>query len=73
MIDGKARAFCKALSWRLIASCVLATIAWVLIGDLKTVGFVTLIYNIIQVVVYFIHERIWNYIIGGRRKDYLFR
>lgn len=68
MIDGKRRAFCKAISWRIVASIVLATITWSLTGNIKTVGLVTLLYNIIQIAIYFAHERIWNYIHWGKTK-----
>lgn len=68
MIDGKKRAISKALTWRLVASTVLATITWLLVGDVKTVGLVTLFYNLVQIAVYFLHERLWNYIHWGRTK-----
>ena len=66
MIDGKERAIIKAITWRLVASAVLVTIAWLLVCDVETVGLVTLFYNIVQIVVYFMHERLWNYINWGR-------
>lgn len=68
MIDGKKRAISKALTWRLVASTVLATVTWLLVGDIKTVGLVTVLYNLIQIVVYFLHERLWNYIHWGRTR-----
>lgn len=68
MIDGKRRAFFKAVSWRVVASCVLATITWLLTGSLKAVGLITLFYNAVQIFVYFLHERVWNSIHWGRTK-----
>jgi adenylylsulfate kinase len=68
VIDGKKRAFFKAVSWRIVASCVLASVTWVLLGSLKAVGLITLFYNLIQILVYFLHERAWNYVNWGRTK-----
>lgn len=68
MIDSKKRALTKSLSWRLIAALVLGTITWLTTGDIKAVGIITIIYNLVQVLLFFLHERFWNYIPWGRTK-----
>lgn len=66
MIDGKKRALTKAFSWRFLASCILGVITWLTTGSLKSVGIITLVYNLVQIVTYFLHERFWNGLSWGK-------
>jgi len=68
MIDSKKRSLVKAISWRLIAICILAVVSFLLLGDLKTASLITLFYHVIQVAIYMFHERMWNYISWGKTK-----
>ena len=52
MIDSKKRSLVKAISWRLIAICILAVVSFLLLGDLKTASLITLFYHVIQVAIY---------------------
>ena len=68
MIDSKQRSFWKAISWRVIAIAILATVAFLTTGDIKTTSLITLCYHSVQVFMFFIHERMWNYIKWGKTK-----
>ena len=61
----KKRAWVKAATWRLIAITVLAVIAYSITGQWKEVTAITLLYHGIQVVVYYLHERVWERISWG--------
>lgn len=66
MIDARKRAWAKACTWRLFAIVALATVIYILTGSLKTVTLVTLLYHSIQISLFFLHERVWNYIKWGK-------
>lgn len=68
MIDNKARALIKAISWRVIASLVLGFLTWLITGSLAIVGALVVLHNMVQVFVYFLHERVWNSISWGKTK-----
>ena len=68
MIDSKQRSFWKAISWRLIAVIILAIVAFLTTGNIKTTSLITLCYHSVQVFVFFLHERLWNFIKWGKTK-----
>lgn len=68
MIDSKNRTFLKACSWRLLAIFLLGVITYLLTGSLKTVTLVTLFYHSVQILMFFLHERVWNYIKWGKTR-----
>jgi adenylyl-sulfate kinase len=68
MIDSKQRSFWKAISWRLFAIVLLTVVTYTTTGDIKFTTLITLCYHSIQVLMFFIHERLWNYIKWGKTK-----
>lgn len=68
MIDTKRRSFWKAISWRLFAVFLLSVVAFVATGDISSTTLITLCYHTIQVFMFFIHERLWNFIKWGKTK-----
>ena len=68
MIDSKQRSFWKAISWRSFAIVLLTLVAYIATGNLKFTTLITLCYHSIQVLMFFIHERLWNYIKWGKTK-----
>ncbi len=67
-IETHRRALVKSISWRLLAVFVLGVISWVVTQSWIKVGMITIIYNLIQVFLYYLHERIWDMIRWGRVK-----
>jgi len=67
-IETHTRALAKSISWRVLAVVVLGIISWVVTRSLIKVGMITLIYNLIQIFLYYIHERVWDMIKWGRVK-----
>ena len=68
MIDTGKRSFIKAFTWRLVAVFLLGLVTFSITSDWKTVTYVTAAYHIIQIGLYFLHERIWSYIMWGKTK-----
>ena len=68
MIDSKQRSFWKAITWRLFAIVLLTFVTYATTGDIKFTTLITLCYHSIQVLMFFIHERLWNFIKWGKTK-----
>jgi len=68
MIDSKKRSFWKAVTWRLVAVVILVAVVFVTTGNIKSTSLIALCYNTIQVFVFFLHERLWNFIKWGKTK-----
>lgn len=68
MIDSKQRSFWKAITWRVFAIVLLAIVTFLTIDDIKTASLITLCYHSVQILMFFIHERLWNYIKWGKTK-----
>ena len=68
MIDTNKRSVWKAFSWRFFAVIILSLIAYFTLNDIKKASFITIVYHLFQIVAYFIHERIWNYIKWGKTR-----
>lgn len=67
ILDTRARSITKAITWRISGSIVLSIIGWLLVEDVAKVSFMTLIFNMVQLILYYFHERIWNGIEWGKR------
>jgi adenylylsulfate kinase len=68
VIDARKRSIAKALSWRISAIILLATVSFFVTNNVKAVTLIILFYHGIQTFVFFVHERVWNKIRWGRSK-----
>lgn len=68
MIDTKKRNFAKAISWRFVAFIVLCLVSWALLGSITAATTISAAYSVVQIFIYFQHERLWNYIKWGKTK-----
>ena len=66
MIDSPKRSITKAASWRLFALIFLSLISFLITGDEKKALIITVLYHSIQIIFYFIHERVWTRIGWGK-------
>ena len=64
--EAKARSLGKAISWRVVAFVVLSIITYGFTGSLKETGLIALVYNVLQIGIYFLHERMWERISWGK-------
>ncbi len=68
-MEAKRRSLAKAISWRLVAVLVLGLVSYLFTGNWYETAFITLVYNAVQVGVYYVHERMWDLLSWGRRRD----
>lgn len=67
-LETKKRSWVKAVVWRITGIFILGLISWLITKSWKEVTLITLIFHSIRLVLYYIHERIWEKISWGRIK-----
>ena len=67
MTDTPLRSIIKTISWRITGSGATFAISYAILGDLQISGTIAAIQLTFNTVLYFVHERIWNIIIWGRK------
>ena len=60
MKDSVTKSILKTLSWRAIATLTTINIAYILIGDISVALSIGLFEFIAKMIIYFIHERVWQ-------------
>ena len=60
MKDSVTKSILKTLSWRAIATLTTIIIAYILIGDISVALSIGLFEFIAKMIIYFIHERVWQ-------------
>lgn len=63
------RSFLKGVTWRVVAGIDTFIISFVITGDSVIAGSISVIEIITKVLLYFLHERLWNMILWGREFD----
>jgi adenylylsulfate kinase len=69
MVENKKRSIVKALSWRILATLTTISVIFIFTRDISLslgAGFVEMI---VKLIIYYGHERVWNMITWGRKKD----
>lgn len=64
--ESKRRSLVKAMSWRIIAILILGTISYIFTGNWEDTSLITIAYSLVQVFIYFLHERLWERIRWGK-------
>ena len=67
-MESHGRTIMKALSWRVIATCVTFTVALIITGELKFAAEIGLADTIIKLGAYYLHERTWMRVAFGKLK-----
>ena len=67
-MESHSRTIMKALSWRVSATFVTFTIAWIVTGQLKFAAEIGLIDTFIKLGAYYLHERTWMRVKFGTLK-----
>ena len=67
-MNTKKRYWAKSISWRLVAVTVLAIVAYLVTSEWEQVTIITLFYHGIQIIIYYLHERVWERISWGQVK-----
>jgi uncharacterized membrane protein len=67
MIETTARSIAKTISWRVTGSTATFAISYAILGDFAVSSTIALIQLTFNTLLYFVHERVWNWITWGRR------
>ncbi|TET20113.1 DUF2061 domain-containing protein [Candidatus Bathyarchaeota archaeon] len=59
-MDTKLRSLLKSATWRVTGILVLGATTWIITGNWIQTTYITAIFNVIQVVFYYFHERLWE-------------
>lgn len=67
MQETTARSIAKTVSWRLCGSTATFAISYAILGDFAISGTIAVIQLTFNTVLYFAHERLWNWVTWGRK------
>ena len=67
MTETTARSIAKTISWRVCGSTATFAISYAILGDFAISGTIAIIQLTFNTVLYFAHERFWNWIKWGKR------
>lgn len=65
-MDSKARSLVKAVIWRIVAFLVLGAVSYAFTRSFTKTSEITVVYSVVQLLVYWLHERAWEAIRWGR-------
>lgn len=68
MVDTRKKTLLKAICWRILGFISLGIITWMVTKSFEITSIVSIFYSVVQILMYFLHERIWNYIRWGKTK-----
>lgn len=63
------RVIAKSITWKVIGICALVGIAWLAGVDAMQIGKITIAYHILTLILYAIHEKVWNSVLWGKRRE----
>jgi len=65
-MDSIVRSLVKTISWRLTGTLCTFLISFIILGDITISSKIALIQLILNTIMFYIHERIWNIIKWGK-------
>ena len=65
-MDTPARSWAKSLTWRIFGILLLGVISYLTTRDWKSMALITVIFHGSRLVLYYVHERIWERVDWGR-------
>jgi uncharacterized membrane protein len=68
--ESATRSIVKTVTWRVTGSSATFLIAYLLIGDFTIAGVIGITQMISNTILYYLHERVWNRILWGKKKQY---
>ena len=66
MTETSFRSIAKTVSWRITGSGATFAISYAILGDVTLSGTIAVIQLTVNTLLYFVHERIWNWVKWGR-------
>ena len=65
-LETHSRAWIKSIVWRILGILILGGISWLITKSWKEMSLITIIFHGIRVILYYLHERVWERIKWGR-------
>lgn len=65
-MERNVRSIAKAISWRIVATCTTIVLVFIYTGNLVVSTGVGVLELLSKIVIYYVHERIWNRLNFGR-------
>ena len=69
MKDSNLRSFVKGVSWRIVGSIDTFLLGWLIFDNVEAATKIAALELATKIFFYFLHERLWNIIKLGRKKD----
>lgn len=67
MIATKSRSLVKTITWRLLGSLDTFLLSWLITGKAKLALSIASVEVLTKLILYYWHERVWNFIKWGRK------
>ena len=67
LTDTHIRSVVKAISFRIIASLITVILVLIFTGNLALAGAIGILDLILKIIIYYLHERVWDKIVWGRK------
>jgi uncharacterized membrane protein len=67
MTVSKSRSFAKSITWRVIAIISTFVIGYIMSGSLAFAASLSVVSNLINFVLYYVHERVWLKVDWGKQ------
>lgn len=65
-MDSKERSWVKSFTWRIMGIFILSVLTYAVTGSWQQATLITIIFHALRVVLYWVHERVWEHIDWGR-------
>lgn len=65
-MDTKRRSWVKSITWRIAGIFLLGAITWLVTKSWKDMTIITVLFHGIRLVLYYVHERLWEKVQWGR-------
>ena len=65
-MDQRKRSWAKAITWRITGIILLGAIAYLFTGSLIESLEVTAVFTVVRLILYYVHERIWERVRWGK-------
>lgn len=69
ILDTKSRSLIKSLLWRIVATISTSVISFLYTGNLSLAASIGIVSSVINFVLYYWHERLWNNIKWGQNES----
>ncbi len=68
-MDSRIRSWTKSFTWRIIGIIILLLLSYAVTGSIAKASLITLLFHLIRVILYYVHERVWEKISWGKGTD----